>query len=220
MRIWDDVITESDKRRLAKASHGETTGFGTKPALLVVDVSENFVVASSPFAAGDMAWEVVRAIKRLVDQARAVQIPIFYTLGTAPTTPAQRGRRKGLSPSAADNKIVNEIKPVDGELVIVKPKPSAFFGTPLPGYLTYYGIDTIIVTGLVTSGCIRATVLDGYSYNLRVIVPEECVGDRCAVSHKVNLFDMHMKYADVVPLAQVLNNLESLARNERAIVRS
>ncbi len=88
--------------------------------------------------------------------------------------------------------------------MVTKSKPSAFFGTPLASMLTYLGVDTLVVTGMVTSGCVRATVVDAFSHNYRVVVPIECVADRSATSHQVNLFDMDMKYADVLPLADVL----------------
>jgi len=91
--------------------------------------------------------------------------------------------------------------------VITKTKPSAFFGTPLASILTYLGIDTIVLGGMVTSGCVRATVIDAFSHNYRVIVPLECVADRSPTSHEVNLFDIDMKYADVLPLAEVLAHL-------------
>ena len=98
---------------------------------------------------------------------------------------------------------------MDGEVIIPKLRPSGFFGTSLADMLIYHQVDTVIVTGMTTSGCVRATAVDAFSYNFRVVVPEECSGDRAVVSHKVSLFDMHMKYADVVPLEAVLDRLAS-----------
>jgi len=103
------------------------------------------------------------------------------------------------------------IAPVSGEIVIQKTKPSAFFGTPLLSYLTHLRVDTVVVTGGVTSGCIRASVLDSFSNNLKTIVAEEAVFDRGQVSHKMNCFDMNAKYADVIPVEDVIAYLKGLS---------
>ena len=96
--------------------------------------------------------------------------------------------------------------------MIVKGKPSAFFGTQLHSMLTYHNVDTLIITGMVTSGCVRATVDDAFSYDYRVIIPEECVADRAEVPHRVNLFDMEMISADVIELEEVLRHLREVDR--------
>jgi nicotinamidase-related amidase len=130
--------------------------------------------------------------------------------------PAERGRWKtqGLPPVPADlppgDVIVDELTPEDDEIVITKGnKPSGFFGTPLASYLVHAGVDTAIVTGMTTSGCVRATVLDAFQNNFHVVIPHECSADRSQISHQVNLFDMHMKYADVVSLDETLGYLDS-----------
>ena len=105
------------------------------------------------------------------------------------------------------NDIVDPIAPRQGEPVIAKTFPSAFFGTVLLSYLVYANADTIILSGMVTSGCVRSTAIDAFSYNFRVIVPQECVADRGQTSHKVALFELHAKYADVVTLAEALEYL-------------
>lgn len=89
-------------------------------------------------------------------------------------------------------------------------KPSAFFGTPLASHLVHAGCDTVIVTGMTTSGCVRATVLDAFKYNFNVVIPSECCADRSQISHKVNLVDMHMKYADVVSSDETIDYLQKL----------
>lgn len=105
--------------------------------------------------------------------------------------------------------IIEELTPREDEIVMYKHnKPSAFFGTPLASLLTYYKVDTTIVTGMVTSGCVRATVLDAFQYNFRVVIPHECCADGSQISHKVSLFDIHMKYADVVESRKVIDYLE------------
>ena len=123
-----------------------------------------------------------------------------------PPHPAQ------LSPEALDRRkrrwdIIEEVAPLAGEVVLRKSSPSAFWGTPLIGHLNYLGVDTIITCGESTSGCVRASVVDGCTYRYRMIVVEECVFDRHEAAHAINLFDMNQKYADVLPLADVLDYL-------------
>jgi maleamate amidohydrolase len=108
------------------------------------------------------------------------------------------------------NVIVEKIAPQDGDFVISKKKPSAFFGTPLASYLVDLGVDQLIVAGCVTSGCVRATVFDAFSYNFRVAVVEEATFDRIPLSHEVALFEMDAKYADVVSLTEATRYLETL----------
>jgi nicotinamidase-related amidase len=105
------------------------------------------------------------------------------------------------------NNIIDEVAPIAGEAVLHKSSPSAFWGTPLMGHLNYLGVDTIITCGESTSGCVRASVVDGCTNRYRMIVVEECVFDRHQATHAINLFDMNQKYADVLPLAEVLECL-------------
>jgi maleamate amidohydrolase len=107
--------------------------------------------------------------------------------------------------------IVDEVAPLAGEVVLHKTAPSAFFHTSLVPYLISLAIDTIVVAGESTSGCVRATVVDGKSYRYRMLVPEECVFDRDEAPHAINLFDLDQKYADVIPLEEVLNYLRGVA---------
>src|SRR6202043_589881 len=108
------------------------------------------------------------------------------------------------------NVIVDEIAPQDGDLVIQKAAASVFHGTPLLFHLNYYGIDTIVACGETTSGCVRASVVDGATFRFRMGVVEECTFDRTEVSHAINLFDMNQKYADVVPLAEALAYFDTI----------
>ena len=111
------------------------------------------------------------------------------------------------------NEIVTEIAPQQGDIVVRKQKPSAFFGTPLISMLNEVHADSVLVTGTTTSGCVRASVIDAFSYNLKVSVVEECVFDRGQSSHKINLFDMAMKYADVIPLKDAVDYVRGLPDN-------
>lgn len=238
MAIWDDILTERDKQVFAAAGYGKRQGFGHKPAVIVVDVNYNFVgdvpepildsIKKYRNSCGEEGWEGVYQIRRLLETARAKAIPIFYSTGQARTTTLNAGRWHGKNSRGEEdfahrafdgNEIVREIAPQEGDVVIHKDKPSVFFGTSLMSYLNELQVDTLLVAGTTTSGCVRATVVDAFSYNFKVVVVEECVFDRGQASHKVNLFDMQAKYADVVPLEAALGYLDELP-GERSIPQS
>ena len=105
-----------------------------------------------------------------------------------------------------------EIAPREGDVLLPKKHPSAFFATPLVSHLVDLGADTLVVTGCTTSGCVRGSVVDGFAYNFRVLVPHDCVYDRSHTSHAVNLFDMAAKYADVGSTTEILEKLRQLAK--------
>lgn len=215
MAVWDPYVPEADRAQMGK-EWGNSRGFGVKPALLIVDMSYSFVDDRYPMGYGETGWPCVAAIRRLLDQAREQKLPVLYTTGLPNRNPAERGLWKApvrtISPDLPDpREIVPQLEPLPSETVIRKRRPSAFFSTELTSLLIYDRVDTVIVTGMVTSGCIRATVVDAFSNNFRVIVPEECVADRSQVSHAINLFDMHMKYGDVMPLEEVLATLKGMA---------
>ena len=227
MAIWDDVIPEAERQLYAKGGMGEgRVGMGEQPGILVVDMTYGFVDSAFPLGHGETGWPAVAAIRRLLDRARPLGVPVFYTLARPADSACERGRWKGggavAHPAMQDpkaNQIVQEIAPRPGEPVIAKTFPSAFFGTSLPSFLIYHRIDTLIITGMVTSGCVRGSAIDGFSYNYRVIVPQECVADRGQTSHKVALFEIHMKYGDVLPLEEVLADLEATCAARRGAAR-
>jgi nicotinamidase-related amidase len=216
MRPWDDVIPESDKAWYRHYWQGDPAERplrgGARPAVIVVDMWDlTKTLVEWPSGYSDTGEDCAAAIRRLLDVARPTGVPVFFTSNYPPNsqpTPAELGRWVGTIMRTETHEIYDVIRPVEGEVVIYKgARPSAFFGTNLASMLIYHDIDTVIVTGMLTSGCVRATVFDAFQYNYQVIVPEECVADRAQISHKVNLFDMHMKYADVVPLADVISYL-------------
>ena|SRR5579875_996481 len=228
-RIWDDVIPERDRRVFEEAGYGVLGGWGARPALLVVDVTYDFCgdrpepildsIQKFRNSCGEAAWEAIPHLQRLIAAARAKGVPVIYTKADEHRTPIRVGswafkNSRALGPTEISrrmgNQIVAEIAPQEGDLVIEKDKPSAFFGTPLLSYLVLLGCDSVIVTGTTTSGCVRATVIDAFSNNLRVTVAEECCFDRLIVSHKVNLFDMHGKYADVRSVDECIAYLMTL----------
>ena len=229
MAIWDDVIPAEDRRIYEIGGWGRLMGFGMNPAVLVVDVNYDFVgdepkpilesIERWRYSCGDVGWRGVHAIAKLLAAARRKGARVFYTTVDHRADAFDYGRdrdknfRTGEATSITGGKgpqIPTEIAPTQADIVISKKKASAFFGTPLASYLIDLGVDTLLVTGVSTSGCVRASVVDGHAYNFRVCVVEEGTFDRSSVAHKVNLFDMHMKYADVVTLAETLRYLEEL----------
>jgi maleamate amidohydrolase len=234
--IWDDVVPEEDQKLYHDAGFGYPGGGGQNPALVVVDVIYSFVgdrpepVAESikkfPNSCGEIGWTGMEHIRDLLTLCRAEGFPIFFMKGMDDRNAVTRGawgwkKEAGAEQTTTNNPLSNQIPdmiaPLPGEIVTQKTKPSAFFGTPLASYLTHLGVDTVIVTGTTTSGCVRATVLDSFSLNFKTIVPVEAVFDRSEISHKLNCFDMNAKYADVIPVEDVKSYLMSL-RSAKASV--
>lgn len=220
---WEGVIPERDVGSFGdgRQAADRPVSAGTSPAIVVVDMTLAFVDSAYRTGHSETGWPCVAANRALLAKARPLGVPVFYTKAYADPShqplPAERGRWK--TQAAPDERssgdvIADDIAPGTGDIVIHKgAKPSAFFGTPLVSYLIHGGTDTVIVTGMTTSGCVRATVLDAFMNNFHVIVPWECVADRSQLSHAVNLFDMHMKYADVISLEETVGYLESAAVN-------
>ena len=194
-------------------------GYGTKPAVVVVDMTYAFIDPEHMLAYGDSGWEAVKQAKIFIDKARNKNIPVIYTKPSTkilidPAAGSISRKRvsamKEVLSKPRSNDIIGQIAPRPEELIIERSCASAFFGTELVKVLNYYSVDTVFVIGTSTSGCIRATVIDAASYNYYTIVPVECVADRSALSHKVNLVEMDMKYADVVHLEEALNYLRDI----------
>ncbi len=222
MRPWDGIISEEEQRAYRAAGFGRPSGIGTRPGMLIIDVQYRTTgteprpfqeaIEEFPTSCGEVAWAAVPKIKELLEMFRANGWPVLYPY-VAPKERFDQGRLAEKVPAlmgvaAHGYDFVAEIAPRETDVLLPKKHPSAFFGTPLASYLVDLDIDTLLVTGCTTSGCVRGTVVDAFAYNFRVVVPEECVYDRSAVSHAVNLFDMASKYADVMPLAGVMAQIE------------
>lgn len=209
MAIWDDVVPPEERALYDHGGWGGVAGFGVRPAFLVVDMYTAFVDPAFPYSSPD-APSAVAAIKTMLEQARACGMPVLYSRAQRARNAAERGRWKTRAmvnpimerPEAYQ--IVGDLAPLPTETVVVKTAPSAFHGTNLLSMLVFHNIDTVIVTGTVTSGCVRATVVDAFSYGYRVVVPVEGVYDRSSTSHKVSLWDIYTRYGDVVPMADVM----------------
>jgi maleamate amidohydrolase len=200
----------------ARSGIGHRVGFGDRPALIVVDLQNGFTDPACPVG-GDLD-EVVAATASLLHEARELRLPVVFTaVGFTPAeSDASTWLRKmpglaALQEGTAWCEIDERVGPIEGEPVYVKRASSAFFGTPLMAFLSSRHIDTVVVAGCVTSGCVRATTIDAISFGLHAIVPEECVGDRAETPHATNLFDIDAKYADVIPLSEVSSSLRAIA---------
>ena len=200
-------------------------GFGKRPAVLVIDMTYAYFDPRSHLGYGaEAGWRAVDALRSLLSQARKKDVPIVYTRSAALRLkrPELRGlgrKHAKLSKSWQDrrmNEIVMELAPKEKDLVIDKFRASAFFGTPLASYLIFHGIDTLILTGTSTSGCVRTSAADASSYGYHVIIPEECVFDREPLWHEVTLAVLGQKYSDVLPLSKVSSYLRGLAGAKRA----
>ncbi len=226
-RIWDRFLTEQDQVHVANRRQTRV-GFGQRPALLLIDLYRWVfgdepeplmeAVKKWPASCGPAAWESIPHIQTLLQASRDAGIPVIYATGfdeeglatwtawrevysTPDPTPEGKERRSRAW------EIIDEVAPLPEEPVLRKSSPSAFWGTPLMGHLNFHGVDTIITCGESTSGCVRASVVDGCTNRYRMVVVEECVFDRHQATHAINLFDMDQKYADVLPLAEVLEQL-------------
>lgn len=189
-------------------------GLGRRPALVLVDVINGFTDPACPL--GSEADDVVAACVRLLRAFRERGLPVFYTT-VVYTDPAQarvfRTRLPALDvlePGSHWVAVDPRVAPAPGEPVIEKRWASGFFGTDLDERLTAAGADSLVVVGLTTSGCVRATAVDGLQHDYPVVVPREAVGDRNAAAHEANLFDLNAKYADVLNLGDVLEHLRGL----------
>jgi nicotinamidase-related amidase len=226
-----DFIPDEDKEMLLKYQSGKVrrVGFGKKPAIIVVDMNRAFVEDRFPSGCSKTGIPAVNAIKRLLEAGRRSRVTIIYTTGIRTeeiNNLAVRGRWMDKSSPLPKELLVKadeiypDIAPQKGDIILKKAKPSAFFGTQLISILNFLDIDTLIISGMTTSGCVRATVVDAFSYNYRVIVPRECVADRIKISHEVALFDIDMKYGDVVKLDEVVEYLESSRKKLEPCVKS
>jgi maleamate amidohydrolase len=206
---------EAAKQVYDRAQLGQAVTRGSNPAVLVIDFSCGFTDPECTLGA-DMTAEV-EATRRLLDAARDKGLPVvFTTIGFEPS-----GKDGGLwlekAPALRDLELGGrwvEIDPRlerrDDEPIVLKKGASGFFGTNLASILVSQGVDTLILCGATTSGCVRATAIDLLQYGWPTIVPRECVGDRAQAPHEANLFDIQAKYADVVPFEDALAYVESV----------
>ena len=220
-RPWDAIITDRDRAVFAASGMGQRGGLGVRPSLLVVDITFAFTgdrpepilesVKRFPNSCGAEAWEALPRIAELIGDMRRRSLPVIYTR-QAPRTDAvsagawarKNSRVLAARPDGVDlMEIPDVIAPTEVELVIDKDKPSAFFGTTLLSTLHALGVDSVIIAGTSTSGCVRSTAVDAFSYNYPTVVVEDGCFDRSLTSHAMALFDIESRYGDVVTLEEL-----------------
>ena len=230
--IWQKFLTDRDKQVFAAAGYGSRAGFGKRPALLVIDVNYAFCgdrresilesIKRWRNSCGEDAWDALPVLQQLIEVARDREVPVIYTTGIRRADNWDNGGWSWKNKRADENRrritnhdqneIMPQIAPGPRDIVVLKQKPSAFYGTNLMSYLTLLQCDSLLITGTTTSGCVRASVLDAFSNNIRCTVIEDGCFDRSQASHAINLCDMHAKYADVIPSAEALDYLKKLPR--------
>ena len=225
MAIWDDLLSEHEKQVFDKSGFGRKREFGKHPALFIIDVVYNFVgdkpepilesMDRFPLSCGEAGWKAVHQIASLVPLARSRNIPVIYSTGDPSLPHPWKATTRGKEVyTTIGNEIPSEIAPSGSDIIIRKLAPSIFFGTPIVSILFSLHVDTLLVCGGVTSGCVRASVVDAASYGFEVGVIEEATFDRSEISHKINLFDMNAKYATVVSIAEAKAYIENLRDEE------
>ncbi|WP_255197812.1 isochorismatase family protein [Halorarius litoreus] len=208
-RPWDSLLSDRDREVIEAAGYDEkgasnwnTRGVGDSPMLLIIDVQRVTVGADVPIteaveesriAMGEVAHSALEHIVPFVEFVRDQEIPVTHTRVVPPP----------YGPDDPEVQIVDALAPREGEAVVDKRYASAFFGTDLVSRLIRANVDTLVVVGDTTSGCLRATVVDAQQFGFKVVVPEECVFDRIDLSHRASLLDMWMKYATVRPTSEV-----------------
>ena len=214
-----EAIDEATRAVYAGQRWGsERIGFGDRPALLIVDMQWDFVDPDSPATCAPLSVERLPAIRRLLEAARGAAVPVFFSQGLVAPSLVDVGLWKGWAHRTGHSQvegtrgaeIVPDLAPLPGEHVVRKRRPSAFFGTDLDTFLRGLRVDTLIVAGSSMSGCVRATVVDGFSLDYRVMMVRECVVDRTLEVLERNLFDMDAKYADAVGLEETQAYLAGL----------
>jgi maleamate amidohydrolase len=209
-------MTRDDLEVYRAQGFGGSVGIGARPALCIVDFVNGFADPAL-FGGGNIAPAIANTVD-LLAAARRIGLPVAFTrvVYAADGSDDCAFTRKvpaltALTEQAPASQVVPQLAPKAGETILRKTQPSAFFGTGYAEILRRQEIDTVIVAGCTTSGCVRATVVDAMSYDFRTIVARDCVGDRSLPAHDANLFDMEQKYADLMDSAAIIAALKAAA---------
>lgn len=218
MKNWMAIVPEEERAIFEKAGFMADLEIGGNVALIVVDVTFGFTggrgktlleaIDEYPTACGPASWEAMPRIAALIGLFRARGRPVVFTRSdtygarfTGTATKSKPGTSSKRAPGFGD--FPEEIEPADGEWVLAKTKPSAFFQTPITSYFLRQGIDTLVICGVSTSGCVRATAVDACSHGFSTFVVDDCCFDRSEFAHCANLFDLNAKYAVVLSLDEI-----------------
>jgi nicotinamidase-related amidase len=199
---------------------GLRMGFGERPALVIVDMQNDFTDASAQTNTSRSSQAAIPHILSLRQTCRELGIPVFYSRGIVHPSRIDEGLWQEKSAGHRDGRvqidgtwgaeICDELRPAPGEVVINKHKPSVFYGSDFDVYMRSLKIDTLVICGSSTSGCVRATATDAFMREIRPILPRECQVDRDEDVMEANLFDLDSKYADVIPLDETIEALRNL----------
>ncbi len=210
----------ADAREIYRRQNiGNSSGFGSHPALLIVDFVNGFNDPAM-FGGGNIP-QAIETTARLLAAARNANIPVAFTRivyaedgSDASVFSLKLPGLLALTENTKASQVVDALAPAAGEYIVRKTQPSAFFGTGLVGWLAQKRVDTLLVTGCTTSGCVRASVIDAMSHNFKTIVVTDGVGDRAIAPHEANLFDMEQKYADLMTCDEVLARLQAVTQHK------
>jgi maleamate amidohydrolase len=220
---WRDVV-DAGTIEIYQA-YRRKTFVGDNPAVLAIDLyNKAYGGGNRPVrevdreysgSCGEHAWNALPPTQKLLAVARRAGLPVIYTTRHVDTGGVHSTNRNMTRERDDIYDIKAEVAPQPGEIVIYKERASGFFGTPLIAHLQQLRVNSLIICGESTSGCVRASTVDAFSYGFHNVVVEECTYDRSMLSHKVNLFDLHHKYADVLHVDEVLAHLEGLAAKRK-----
>jgi nicotinamidase-related amidase len=227
-RIWDPFLTEADRAYDAQnPTFSDKRGLGRRPALLLIDLYRLAfgdrpeplleAVRHNRSHLGMAGWNALPHLRRLLDAARAAGILVIHVTREVELSEWREVGQPDRAPSVAERAererqyaVIDELAPLPGEPVLRKRSASVFGSTAIASILVQLKVDTVIIAGESTSGCVRAAVVDARDLRYPVVVPEECVFDRTEASHAINLYDMHRKYAHVLSLAETLEYLATV----------
>ena len=226
MKNWQKLIPPAELEAYQRSGFHGDLAMGERAALIVVDVTFGFTgsrgltlaeaVAEFSAACGPSSWVAMPKIAHLIEMFRARGLPIIYSRSRLDdigwTGKATKAKRAARPLTAQFNTFPDEIAPREGEWVLEKTKASTFFGTPLATYLVKERVDTLVFAGVSTSGCVRASVVDGFSHGFSTFAIEDCCFDRSEFAHAANLFDMSGKYASVLSLGELEGLLSPVRR--------
>lgn len=223
-RRWSSFLPTAELESYSAAGFGNKFGVGKRPALLNVDTHNMFIKPDSRFCCTQDSRATESAIVSLTNIFRKMSLPIYYVRRDDRDHPVKRGVREYRyeslrsfeddDPSESRNHDADmwpdSFSPRAEDIIVYKNKSSAFFGTPLQAWLRYHSVDTLVICGMATSGCVRATVTDAFANNFHVIIAAEACADRNEQQHLANLFDMDMKFGDVMDHHDIAACLEEI----------
>lgn len=212
---WRGYVPDEELETYRKGGFAKRIGLGARPALVNIDTTNMFVDPAYSFCGAEMP-SVVQSLIDITDTFRALDLPIYYTRRDDRSLPSYRGAWNLKLFRPEDKQYVADpmadewparYAPRPQDRVVLKNKPSGFFNTMLADFLRYDGVDTVVMVGISTSGCLRASAVDAFSHNFRIVVVEDGCGDRSPQAHKANLFDLDMKFSDVESIGYVTGEL-------------